>query len=726
MNLLLRLPTLLLSTLVFGHISNPDGAVALESAASSWAETEQTRLRLVAASPTVGTGEVTLGLQFDLKPNWKVYWRSPGDAGFPPSVDWKGSTNLKSARLDWPAPTRFSVLGLETLGYKKQVVLPISAEVVSASTDLGLKAHVRYLACNEICIPYDADLALSMPAGPAQSSPHAHLINRYASSVPGDGKAHGLDIAALGTWKRDDNVRLRISVTSHSTLTAPDAFIEGPPGLNYSKPIVRLNDGGKAMKMDIVVGGLVALSDDTQKSLAGKRFTVTIVDGNRAAELMLAAEGISPPSTAPLANPTYGATAPSLALILVFALIGGLILNLMPCVLPVLSLKMLSLVKHGGGDPREVSLGFLASAAGIISTFLVLAASLAALRAGGAVIGWGIQFQQPWFLTFLVLTISIFACNLWGFFEVRLPMFVSNLGEHGAHVHGLGGHFLQGSFATLLATPCTAPFLGTAVGFALVGSTFDTLAIFFALGVGLALPYLGVAAFPALATWLPKPGTWMLRLKAFLGLLLAGTGVWLLFVLAGVTGRTGALVVGTTALAGGILLFIAHKEGGKGLRLSGPGLAALLIVALVTPLWASTTAKSNGQPGENETLKAIWKPLDPAAIPGIVAAGKTVFVDVTADWCITCLINKGVVMEGEKVLARLGENDVIAMQADWTRPNEDISRYLASFGRFGIPFNVVYGPKEPSGFVLPELLTKSAVMQAFDKAADFSALVEKK
>jgi len=710
--------------------STGDVRAAADPGASDWVETEQTRVRLIAARPTAGDGAARLGLEFELKPGWKIYWRSPGDAGFPPSLEWQGSANLKQAKLDWPAPERFSVLGLETLGYKKQVVFPITAEPETGGRAMDLKAQLRYLVCDEICIPYGAELALNLPAGTADPGPFAHTISRYAAKVPGDGARHGLELLSLGTWKTENGAMLRLQVRSQTPLSEPDVFMEGPAGLNYGKPKVLLSTTGTDAWLDVPVGGFDALEDGDNATLVRRSFTATLVDGARGAVATLTAVDAAPDAPAATSAGTAEPKTemPTLALMLMFAVLGGLILNLMPCVLPVLSLKMLSLVKHGGGNPRDVRLGFLASAAGIVSTFLVLALSLVALRAGGTVIGWGIQFQQPWFLTLLVLLVTLFACNLWGFFEVRLPSFVSDLGEHAAHVHGLGGHFLQGAFATLLATPCTAPFLGTAVGFALAGSSVDILMIFAALGIGLALPYLAVAALPALATWLPRPGAWMVRVKAVLGVLLAGTGVWLVFVLAGVTGWQGAGVVAGAAMIASGVLFAAHRIDGPGLKLSAPGLALIAAVALSAPAWTETGIRAGtagAGPGESAALKALWRPFELASIPALVAEGKTVFVDVTADWCLTCQVNKGVVMTREPVMARLGGNGVVAMQADWTRPDDGIARYLASFGRYGIPFNVVYGPKAPNGIVLPELLTEAAVLEAFDAAGTPSALASK-
>jgi len=408
------------------------------------------------------------------------------------------------------------------------------------------------------------------------------------------------------------------------------------------------------------------------------------------------------------------------ALILLFALLGGLILNLMPCVLPVLSIKLLGVVGHGGGQTRLVRLSFLSSAAGILFAFLVLAGALIALKSGGMAIGWGIQFQQPWFLIAMTLLVTAFALNLWGVFEVRLPLWISDLGEHASHVHGLGGHFLQGAFATLLATPCSAPFLGTAVGFALARGWGEITAVFAMLGLGLALPYLGVAAFPGLATRLPKPGHWMVTLKRFLGLALIATGVWLLSVLMTSVGLKAAALVGVlTAAAAGLLALTRLKRPGASKR-AFIGISAAVIAAFLAPGWLGNAAQVGAigkAGGASNILERLWQPFDEGKIPGLIAQGKTVFIDVTADWCITCQVNKALVLNREEVLTAFQGKDVIIMQADWTRPDPMISDFLARHQRYGIPFDAVYGPGAPKGVVLPELLSQDAVLDAFKRAA---------
>ena len=683
-----------------------------DSASSNWAETAQAKVRIIAGTEGVGNSrELRLGLQFQLQPGWKIYWRSPGDAGFPPTVKWDGSRNLAGAGIQWPAPVRFSVLGLETLGYKEEVVFPIAASAVTTLEAVSVKAKVRYLTCNDICIPYEANLSMHLPAGDIGPSKHGHLIDRFRASVPGDGSAHGLKIDTLRSLKDGQGMRLQLVASAQTAFTQPDVFFEGAPGLTFGKPNVKMINGRSRALIDVSVDGLDGLNDDKGPTLDNRTFVVTLVDGKRAAELSLVARPRAPLATLTPGSPSRSDV--SIFSVLLLAIIGGLILNLMPCVLPVLSLKLLGLVQHGGGNLGAARAGFLASAAGIIASFLVLAGALASLKIGGMVVGWGIQFQQPWFLTSMAALITLFACNLWGFFEVRLPQTIFDFSVRAGNTNGLGGHFLQGAFATLLATPCSAPFLGTAVGFALAGGTADILLVFTALGLGMALPYLLIAVFPKTATWLPKPGPWMIKLKIVLGFALVAAGAWILTVLAGTTSATGAWIIAGLMAASGGVLYWAHKLGHAGVKLSAPALLATFLIATTTPNWLPQSTTSGGK-----IDNTIWEPFDESAIPKLLAGGKTVYVDVTADWCITCLVNKGMVLGDQQVNDLLSSRKIIAMQADWTKPSDAISQYLAKHGRYGIPFNIVYGPKKPDGVVLPELLSARIVLDAFDTAND--------
>jgi len=681
---------------------------------SDWKGIDKAQVRLISASSNLGsTGEILLGLEFKLQKGWKVYWRSPGDAGYPPELDWEKSKNLVSADLRWPRPERFMILGLETIGYKKHVIYPIQAKLNDTKTDLNINAHLRFLTCSEVCVPVETDLEISIPAGPALASEHAQIINQFNSLVPLDAQSQGLNLKSATLYPDADksNGILRLHLQSNWKMNAPDVITEGPIELAFFKPKLSLSGDQKEIFIDAPFDGLQFLESDVQD----QPFTLTLMDGLRALELSMkitlgagplpVLDGVVPVSE----NANALGAGLSLTTILGLAVLGGLILNLMPCVLPVLSLKILGLVSHGGGNPKTVRLSFLASSAGIIFSFLVLAGILILMKATGASIGWGIQFQQPLFLIALSLIVILFACNMWGFFEIHLPGWLSDLGERSSRTRGLGGHFMTGAFATLLATPCSAPFLGTAVGFALSRGPLDILWVFSALGLGLSLPYLLIAAFPNIATCLPKPGAWMVVLRKILGLILLGTAVWLLSILVVQIGQDAALILSAIfVLFIAVLAFKAHiKKGAIPLALSF-FIAAFFIPSFSTPDQTLSV--------DEDLAEKIWMKFDQAEITRRVANGEVVFVDVTAKWCITCQVNKNLVLYQGDVFKALSSEGVIAMKADWTNPDAVIAAYLASFSRYAIPFNVVYGPAAPNGITLPELLSEDDVLDALAQA----------
>lgn len=674
-----------------------------KSASSNTIENDHTRLRLISSSIAVGDSEtLMLGLHFTMKPGWKIYWRSPGDAGYPPSINWEGSKNLENAELLWPVPARFSVLGLETLGYKNEVLFPINIKLKTPGKALLAIANINYLTCNEICVPYKAKLTLDLQNGPKQPSDFVHLINRFAVLVPGNGVAHGVSIDSLEVAGQGKQTELRVTVSSKTPFIKPDVFFEGPDALVYDKPQVVLQSQSRKAILTSKVYGTEDLK--TPNHLASLNLRVTFKDEERTAERKLyIKQGNLKNDDLPYIY------------IIAIAILGGLILNLMPCVLPVLSLKIVSVIGHGGGEKSHVQLSFIASAIGIIFSFIVLAATLVVMKSAGMAIGWGIQFQQSWFLIAMILTITLFACNLWGFFEIRLPYWLTSFGDNATRIQGLSGNFLTGCFATLLATPCSAPFLGTAVGFALARNTIDIFVVFSALGFGLALPYILIALLPSFATQLPKPGQWMITLRKVLGFALAGTVIWLLSVLSNAIGQNISLVVGSLMVVLiGIIFLAGHFNKIRQIGFYGFLLVALL--ALNIPMLMPIQVPESRISDKNPRLKNLWQPFNFRDIPKLVASGKTVFIDVTADWCITCQINKTFVIAQNDVLQRLEQKDVIAMQADWTLPDSSITAYLVSFGRYGIPFNAVYGSKAPSGIILPELLKRDSVIDALDRA----------
>lgn len=633
----------------------PQTALAM---ASAWDENEHVKVRIVSAVEGVGDRDtVPLGLQFQLKPGWKIYWRSPGDAGFPPDPLWEGSENLAGATLAWPAPLRFSILGLETLGYKDEVVFPLTAKVSQPGEPLRLKSKIRYLACEEICIPYQAKLAFDLPAGPAKPGAFAHLIDNFQARVPGPGARHGLSVVKTVLLEGGTDPRVQVEARSERPFAKPDIFIEGPDEVIFGKPKVSLSDDRKRVVLALTGIGM------EPAELDGADLVLTLVDGNRSMETAVPLR-IGPP----IAEPAAGMAGLPLWQILLYAVVGGLILNLMPCVLPVLSIKLLSVVGYGGRETSAVRWGFLATAAGIVTSMLVIAAALLAVKAAGMTVGWGIQFQQPVFLAFMALIVALFAYNLFGIFEIHLPQKVSDLGVRAGEGPSTGGHFMSGAFATLLATPCSAPFVGTAVGFALSRDALEVISVFSALGVGLALPYLVIAAIPKLATALPRPGRWMIILRQVLGVALAATAVWLLTVIAVQIGTEGSLVLAALLVLVGAVLLARRLPQSRLGRHAGKAVLALSIAVLAFPLVHVPAGNSSAV-----AAQGYWQPFDRAAIPRLVASGKTVFVDVTADWCITCQVNKKIVLDAEPVASWLNSDGVVAMRADWTRPNQEIS-----------------------------------------------------
>ena len=690
---------------------------AASAATSESFEHDHGTVRLISGGATAGRAEtLDLGLQFFMKPGWKVYWRSPGDAGFPPEVNWTGSTNFADARMAWPAPERFSVLNLETLGYRKEVVFPITASVLKPGNAVVLKAQVRFLTCNDICVPYEANFTLNLPVGADINTPQSGTIQKWRAKVPVSGAQAPLSINRAEVAGSGETTALLVRVASSDALKSPDLYVEGPADYGFAKPVVRVASTGNEALMRIGVQP----PNQPDARLAGETVTFTVVDGDLAVEQKVTlrrAEAVAAVSSGGDAI-GYGFLA-----ILGLAILGGLILNLMPCVLPVLSIKLLSVVGHGGEGPSRVRASFLASAAGIVACFLLLGTVAVALQSAGLAAGWGIQFQQPAFLAFMVAMITLFALNMWGLFEIRLPGAVSDAAVN-ASGHGGGsirGHFMSGVFATLLATPCTAPFLGTAVGFALSRGAVEIYAVFLALGIGLALPWIAVAAFPVLVKRLPEPGPWMLTLKRILSIALIGTALWLLSVL---WFQIGGPATNMIAL---LMVAIAFTVWQYRYLSDRARFATWVVIGLLTAI-SMVGADSFADARRDRVVAAedgTWRKFDLAAIDAEISKGNTVLVDVTADWCLTCQVNKSLVLNRGQVAEILGAGSVIAMKADWTKPDPAVTAYLKSYGRFGIPFNVVYGPTAPRGVPLPEILTESAVLAAFERAGGKKALARR-
>ncbi len=434
-------------------------------------------------------------------------------------------------------------------------------------------------------------------------------------------------------------------------------------------------------------------------------------------ELTLAAGGV------PIDDPAFGgptaearAQPPGRGLhfgwMLLLGVLGGLILNAMPCVLPVLSLKLFGLMKSAGEGRRPVVFGSLATAAGIVLSFWLLAAAAIAARSAGQAVGWGVQFQEPVFVALLTLIVLLFCLNLWGLFEIPMPGRLAAWADSGTR-RGLPGHLASGLFATLMATPCSAPFLGTALGFALGQPAGTVFAAFSAIAVGMALPYLVLAAFPGALRLVPRPGPGMDRLKTVMGFLLAAAAVWLFYVLAAQLSRERLAFLQLTVLAMALSVWWTHVTRGVWRKVAAVGVLAAAVTTLALAGGGAVPA------GVSEHAGGLidWLAWDRAEAEGLAAEGRLVFVDVTADWCFTCKVNERLALETPEVAAAFDRLEVVAMKADWTNRDDAITAFLADHGRYGIPFYLLYRPgREP--YLFSELITKETVVTALQEAAE--------
>lgn len=684
------------------------GPGVAHAAATNWVGDRHAAVRLITAEQATGSmPTVDGGLQIRLAPGWHAYWRTPGAAGIPASIHWAGSRNLTGATLDWPAPRRFSLDGLQTYGYGTGVVLSIALRLIDPTAPLVLRADVRYSACKNVCVPYHAILTLTVPTGLALPGPEAPLIAAARAKVPGPLAALGLTLrraeVAPAVGGRSD-IALLLG-TGDRLLRHPDLFIEGLPQGAPGRPRVFTVPGNHTVTL------VVPRVHDDAKVLTGRTLTFTLTDVAGAATFTAAPRFVR-------MLPRYDGL--SLA-ILATALAGGLILNVMPCVLPVLSLKLFGLAELAGAERRRTRLDLGATAGGVLAGFAALAGGLIALKQAGGAIGWGIQFQLPWFLAGMTVVMVLFTANVWGWLWVGLP---SGLATSLARVElrsRPGTAFLTGLFATLLAASCSAPFVGTAVGFALTRGPLEILGIFLAMALGLAAPYLLCAAVPGMVVLLPRPGRWMRWLRVTFGLLLLGTAVWLVSVLARVGSGMQALLVGALAILLLMVLAARHRARTRGRWIAGSlaGAAAVAAIVVTTVLPRAPEAA----PALLSSPTGPWRPFDRAAIAPDVARGRVVFVDVTAAWCLVCKVNALAVLDRNPVAMRLRAPGVVAMRADWTRPSPTVTAYLQSFGRYGVPLDVIYGPGAPQGVKLPDLLTTEVVMRAFAVAAGTSRVV---
>ncbi|CAG9262596.1 protein-disulfide reductase DsbD family protein [Paraburkholderia caribensis] len=663
---------------------------AAHAASSPWSGDRRAEVRLVTSVDSVQEDTLQAGIEFRYPPGWHGYWRTPGDAGIAPILDWAASRNVESTSMTWPAPSRLVVSGLQNSVYTGDFVLPVKIKLKKAHETTHIALTIDYATCANVCVPIHSELALTLPAGNGERSGEAPKIDAAVAAVPRTPADAGMTVVHSDVEATSSGRQLNVLLRSNKApFRSPDLFVENAGAGLPAAPQVRLSADRREATLRVT---LPSVHEGTGP------FRLTVVDGARAAEFETA-------SVAPLTE-----SGRSIAIVLCLALLGGLILNFMPCVLPVLSIKVFSVVKAAGAERLSARRISLATALGIIASFLTLAAALSTLKLAGTTLGWGVQFQQPWFLAGMAVVTTLFAASLFDWLPIGLPNFVSG-GQSSAAGRGpLVEAFLGGMLSTLLATPCSAPLVGTVVGFALARGPLEIIVVLLTLGAGMALPFLILAAAPSLAAKMPRPGRWMLHLRKVMGVLLLATSAWLTWSLWTIGGALTASVVGA-ALLGllGLRAFVASRAITQASR--WPGTATALIVAGTVgfAVLAPSIAARPDASGE-------WQTFDSNAISPLVASGKIVLVDVTASWCLTCKVNELSVLDTAAVRSRLEQDNIVRMRADWSRYNPQIARYIQSFGRFGIPLDVVYGPNRPQGQLLPEILQASTLFQAIDSA----------
>ncbi|CNL30776.1 protein-disulfide reductase DsbD family protein [Yersinia aleksiciae] len=663
---------------------------ALWAADSGWRvspQNDHAKVRL-RAEPSI-SGETRMLLAVQLEDGWKTYWRSPGEGGIAPTIVW--DQPLGAVKWFWPVPQRFDVSGISTQGYHEQVMLPI---VISGKRPKTLSGTLTLSTCSNVCIltdyPFSLDLSSSVSTEDQQQ--FAHDFAQAMGQVPIANALTQQIQAGYG------NGEVQILALREEGWQQPALFFDTLDDVDLGKPIVSVQGKQLSVRVPATDGWGEGTAD-----LRGKPLTMVITDAGLAQEATLT---IGPALTLPASSSAFWSW-------ILMALAGGLILNLMPCVLPVLAMKLGSILQTEHQTRRQVRWQFLASSAGIISSFWLLALLMTVLRLGNHALGWGIQFQNPWFIGFMVLVTALFTANLFGLFEIQLSSSLNSriaaprVERSGAS--GMAGHFGQGALATLLATPCSAPFLGTAVAFALAAPLPALWGIFTALGVGMSLPWLAVAAWPTLALCLPRPGRWMSHLRIAMGVLMLASSLWLLSLMISHIGLQ-AVMVSAGVLLLALLVAIGWRYGARAAAIVSL-ISVLIIGALL--LAGSLTANLWRKPLHDNIL---WQPLTESAIKKALREHKRVFVDITADWCVTCKVNKIHVLMRDDVQQALQAPDVVALRGDWTRPSADITQFLRERGSVAIPFNQIYGPQQPQGVVLSPLLDRDILLKVLADA----------
>ena len=683
------------------------------------AKTDHVEAELVPEVTTIVPGEAFwVGLHMKIQDHWHVYWRNAGDAGLATAIDWELPEGFSAGEIQWPHPEAIPFDEFMNFGYENEVLLLVQitppANLAPGST-VTLKANASWLVCKDVCIPENVDLELPLAIG-------EHVAINAAWTQPFADTRAMLPITNSG-WKVQ---AAKIDTALVFEIVPPEWVSDSPGNIRFFPYDELVINNGAVQEVTATGNGYrlnVPLSPDREGD--PERISGVLVSengwrgtGSEKSQEISVEIGNSLDSNfgTSAGNQEIG----SIWWALLFAFVGGMILNLMPCVLPVLSLKILGFVQQAGEDSSKVFSHGMVFTLGVLVSFWVLAGALLLLRAGGEQLGWGFQLQSPSFIVVLAIFLFLFGLNLFGVFELGTSLM--GVGQGAASRSDYLGSFVSGVTATVVATPCTAPFMGSALGFALSQPALLSMAIFTALGMGMALPYVLLASSPGLLKFVPKPGAWMDTLKQSMGFLMMATVIWLLYVLDGQVGSLGVFVALLALLVVSFGGWVLGRWGtlmrSKTTCLAAKTIAAVLIVGsawfaidMVGDGTASASAAT--KTSANAAAHAGWEPYSPELVNTLRAQGKPVFIDFTASWCLSCQVNKKVALNNAEVEAAFASKGVTRVIADWTSKDENITRALAAFGRNSVPLYVLYGAgSNEKPIVLPELLTPGLILDA--------------
>ena len=662
-------------------------------------------VQLVSEVASIQPGEpFRLALRMEPDQHWHTYWKNPGDSGIETRLSWTLPNGFEAGTIDWPWPERLPVGPLVNYGYSGIHGLPVAItppEDLQPGTEATLNVHAEWLVCKVECIPGEADLRLDLPVrsgAPAKARDQAALFDWIDARQP-----------AARDWPArfstaGDRFSLSVDVPADYPTDDLAMFPAAPELVDHAAEASFAADSGRLLVSQPLSDYFTGAPESVQVVLVNTVRESAVALTARPGELGSAAPvaaGSAATGSAPPGEPAMGTAAA-----LLLALAGGVLLNLMPCVFPVLSLKALSVVE---GGERQRAHGIVYTL-GVLVAFAAVAGLLLGLRAAGAAVGWGFQLQSAWFVALLAYLLFALALSLSGL--VQFGTGLMGAGDGLARRGGLAGSFFTGVLACVVASPCTAPFMGAALGFAVTQPAPLALAVFLALGLGLALPMLVLGFIPGLGRLLPRPGPWMETFKQAMAFPLYLTVAWLTWVLARQAGADalGALLAGLVALAFALWLLGRRTRSAWGTSLRHAASALILLGVLVTPGWI---AGGSGTAGGDQPADAAWEPWSPERLAALRAEGRPVFVNMTADWCVTCLVNERVALDTERVRQHMEDNGIVYLKGDWTRRDPAITRYLARFDRNGVPLYVYYddaADAEPR--VLPQVLTPGLVTEA--------------